>query len=193
MNNIKSFGIILIGMMIVALCPMHDARAACLYNDCAYSTDPASNIPSNCTSAVDMLIGGVYETTSCTACQEGTLTEQCYDSMDTNSGMPCTVRYYTCECASCDNTSCRSDQYNFGSYTMYIDRECQCSGCVETNNYSQCNAGYYGTAPGNCSVCPKVCGYDSTSSAGASSTSGCCINESGNDAYGHYTITECAG
>ena len=191
MNKFKSFGVVLVGI-IAFCCPIHDVRATCLYNECAYSTDSADNIPSNCTSAVDFIIGGVRDITSCTACQEGTLTEQCDDyRTDTNSGMPCSVTYYTCECAYCG--SCQSETLDFGSYTRYIDRECQCSGCVETNDYSQCNAGYYGTAPGNCSVCPSVCGYTSDSSAGTSSASGCCINESGNDAYGHYTITECAG
>lgn len=61
--------------------------------------------------------------------------------------------------------------------------------CGVTDSYTEyrCAEGYYGSET-NCTSCPVVCGIQSTSSAGTTSRTGCCVtsSDSGSDLKGDY-------
>lgn len=76
---------------------------------------------------------------------------------------------------------------------------CNCSHTTTTLGGCVCSPNYYGTATSSssCTQCPKICGIQSSSVAGTTSESGCCVKagDRGEDEKGVFTVAakSCAG
>ena len=198
MNKIKLYGIALFGV-IALVAPVRSAMAYCAYSylpECAYET--VSTSAENCGGANDLIHGGSIAATSCTSCTNGaTLTENCMQTLNTNTGQDCKITYYTCECSGCSN--CESSKYvsnTSGHYHGTIYQSCNCNTCEVDSETYVCDDGYQATSWNDdiptCTAAPtcgNLCGdYLSTYDSGSQN---CCIDVSGSDTKGSYTIHHC--
>ena len=201
MNKIKIACIALFGV-ITLVAPMHKAMAYCMYSympDCPTETVSPSDVPSDCSGAVDLWHGAMNVATSCTGCINGaTYTENCNQSWDTNTGQDCKITYYTCECNGCSGCNpLKEEQDTSGHYTRKVSQTCTCNTCEEVGDPIYiCDSGYQATSwNGDIPVCTAIpsCGnlceiYPSTYD---SNKDKCCISVNGEDTIGYYTIEHC--
>lgn len=137
----------------------------------------------------------------CSSCYSGgalvTTTETLSDTVYENGRQvtkTCTVSCKICVNCSPDPVYDSWEDYGTGYQRQkitYTYRYSECGSTYTSYRY-RCDDNYYGIA-GNgtgCTPCPKVCGINSTSPAGSTTVSGCCVpaGSTGTDEKGSFKL-----